>query len=346
MQTRNGLFWGIALVTLGVLFLGRNLNWFDLNWSYIRDLWPLLLILAGVNLILVRRGNQAAVGTTVLLALALPIALFSFVDRRHNHDRFEYNFRDNFRNDFDDNNDNTDNKDSDDNDDQSDNDSDNNANSRNSVETRSDTFVEALSDNTREATLNLSGGAARFVVGEPAAAADLIKADTKMTVGSYSMSVERNETTGTPVIELKPNEGNVKLENGNLDNRVDVRLNEKPVWTVKVEMGAGQGDIDLSRYDVKKLDVKVGAADIDLKLGNRAVQSDVNISSGVASLTIRVPKDVGCRIEKDGALNLSQMDDLTKINDDLYESAGYATAAKKITIKYEGGMSKLKIVRY
>ena len=181
---------------------------------------------------------------------------------------------------------------------------------------------------------------------KPAAAADLIKADTKMTVGSYSMSVERNETTGTPVIELKPNEGNVKLENGNLDNRVDIRLNEKPVWTVKVEMGAGQGDIDLSRYDVKRLDVKVGAADIDLKLGNRAAQSDVKISSGVASLTIRVPKDVGCRIEKDGALNLSQMDDLTKINDDLYQSSGYATAAKKITIKYEGGMSKLNVVRY
>ena len=167
MQTRNGLFWGIALVTLGVLFLGRNLGWFDLNWSYIRDLWPLLLILAGINLILVRRGNQAAVGTTILLALALPIALFSFVDRHHNRDRFEYNFRNNFDDDTDSDsdNDNADNEDKNDND-RNDNDSDNDSGNRNSAETRSDTFVETLSDNTREATLNLSGGAARFVVGE------------------------------------------------------------------------------------------------------------------------------------------------------------------------------------
>ncbi|MBC8151668.1 MAG: hypothetical protein H7Z72_02025 [Bacteroidetes bacterium] len=338
MQNRNGLFWGIALVTMGVLFLGRNLDWFELDWSYVRDLWPLLLILAGTNLILVRRGSQAAVATTILLALALPIGLFSFVERDRYGERYEYNFRNNSDEDRSDDGD-TDNDDDNDN-------RDDNDDAEKSVETRSDTFVEPISENTREATLNLSGGAARFVVGEPAAPSDLIKADTKMTHGSYSMSVERNETTGTPVIELKPNDGNVKLENGNLDNRVEVRLNEKPVWTVKVGMGAGQGDFDLSRLDVRKLDVEVGAADLDLKLGGRAGQSDVKISSGVASITLRIPKDVGCQIEKDGALNLSQMDDLTKINDGLYESPGYAASPKKITVKYEGGMSKFKVVRY
>lgn len=343
MQNRNGLFWGIALVTMGVLFLGRNLDWFELDWSYVRDLWPLLLILAGANLILVRRGSQAAVATTILLALALPIGLFSFVERNDDGDRFEYNFRNNFDNDRSDDSDNDNNSD---NDDDSDNNNDSDDDSEKSVETRSDTFVEAISENTREATLNLSGGAARFVVGEPAAPSDLIKADTKMTHGSYSMSVERNETTGTPVIELKPNDGNVKLENGNLDNRVDVRLNERPIWTVKLGMGAGQGDIDLSRLDVKKLDVEVGVADLDLKLGGRAGQSDVKISSGIASITLRIPKNVGCQIEKDGALNLNQMDDLTKVNDGLYETPGYATATKKITVKYEGGMSKFKVVRY
>lgn len=350
MQNRNGLLWGIALVTLGILFLTRNMAWFNLDWSYIRDLWPLLLILAGVNLILIRRGNQAALATTILLALALPIALFSAVERHHNRDRFNYSFRDNFDSDddadSDDNDADSDNsRDGDDEADKEDQDSDD-ADSRKTVETRSDTFVEALNETTREATLNLSGGAARFVIGEPAAASDLIKADTKMTHGSYSMSVDRNAATGTPVIELKPNDGNVKLKSGNLDNRIDVRLNDKPIWTVKVGMGAGQGDFDLSRLDVRKLDIEVGAADLDIKLGNRAGQSDVKISSGVASIIVRIPKDVGCRIEKDGALNLSQLDDFTKISDDLYESPNFATATKKISLKYDGGMSKFKVVRY
>lgn len=346
MRNRNGLFWGIALVTLGVLFLTRNLGWLNIEWSYVRDLWPLLMILAGVQLILVRRESQAALLTTILLALAVPIVLFSFTNRRYENNRFEHRFRDNFRRDFDEDQDNDGNDEADNDESDNDNADSDDADNSTSVETRSDTFVEGISPNTTAATLNLSGGAARFVIGESAAASDLIKADTKMTQGSYSMSIERNETTGTPVIDLKPTEGNIKLRDGNLDNRVDVRLNEKPVWTINVGMGAGQGDIDLSKLDVQKLEVKVGAADLDLKLGNRASQSAVNISSGVASITVRIPNEVGCRISKEGALNLSQIDGFTKINEDLYESPNYATATKKITLNYEGGMSKFKVVRY
>lgn len=336
MQNRNGLFWGIALVTLGLLFFGRNLGWFNFDWSYIRDAWPLLLILAGINLILIRRGNQAALVTTVLLAVAVPLALFSFVGRHYNNDRYDYRWHGN----------DDENNDQEDSDDEDDEESDNNHSEEKHIETRSDTFIEGMNGDTHEAVLKLGGGAARFTVGEPAGAAELIKADTKMTVGSYSMAVERDETTRTPTIELKPNEGHIELKDTKLDNRIDVRLNEKPVWTIKVGMGAGQGDFDLSRYDVKKLDIEVGAADLDLKLGSRAAQTDVKISSGVASITIQVPKEVACEVATDGALNLSQLDALTKIRDDLYQSPGYASASKKITIKYQGGMSKLKVVRY
>ncbi len=41
----KSLVWGILLIVIGVLFLGRNLNWFYFDWEMA---WPLLLITGGV----------------------------------------------------------------------------------------------------------------------------------------------------------------------------------------------------------------------------------------------------------------------------------------------------------
>ena len=83
------------------------------------------------------------------------------------------------------------------------------------TQTHTNTFAESMQGDTREAVLKLSGGAGRFIISEPTT--ELIKADTKQTVGSYSMSVERDETTHIPTIELKPTdeENHIDLKDGN-----------------------------------------------------------------------------------------------------------------------------------
>lgn len=351
MQRRNGLFWGIALVTLGLLLVARNAGWLAVDWHSLVNLWPVLLILAGVNLILERRGNPAAFVTTVLLAIAVPTTLFGFFAR--NRDRSEYNFRWNDH-DRDDN--------SDEEDDQSNNDeADDNAGDKNTDDAyhaerdrratdagtlHVNTFSETMDADTRDAVLKLSGGAGKFFISDPTT--ELIKADTKQTISSYSMSVDRDPTTHTPTIELKPtdDEQHVDLDNSKFENRVDVHLNAKPVWTMDIGLGAGQGELDLSSYNMKSLKLAAGAADIDLKLGAKADQSEIKLDIGAALVTIHVPKEVGCRIKKDGALNINQLDDFTDVGGGEFVSPGYDAAKKKITVRFDGGMSKLKVVRY
>ncbi|GAB4017256.1 LiaI-LiaF-like domain-containing protein [Spirosoma koreense] len=349
MQRRNGLFWGIFLLTFGVLLLARRAGWLDVDWHSLVNLWPVLLILAGVNLILERRGNPIAFVTTVMLAVAVPATLFGFFS--HDRDRDGFHMR--WNHDDDDDNDDEENysdNDSDNNDDDSDSDDEYRAERerRNAVdgEVHSNTFTEAIDADTREAVLKLSGGAGRFFISDPTT--ELIKADTKQTVGSYSMSVDRDETTHVPTIELKPTEEHqhIDLKDGDYENRVDIHLNTKPVWTMDVALGAGQGDLDLSQYAVKKLKIGAGAADLDLKLGAKADQADVKLDVGAASVTVRVPKEVGCRIEKDGALNLEQLDDFTSLGGGEFVSPGYDAATKKMTIRFDGGISRFKVVRY
>ncbi|QIP15351.1 hypothetical protein G8759_23350 [Spirosoma aureum] len=342
MQRRNGLFWGIFLLTFGVLFLARRVGWLDVNWHSLVNLWPVLLILAGINLILERRGNPAAFITTVMLAVAVPTTLFGFFTHDRDRDGFGIHWNNHDDDDDDDDNNNRNDDDNDDNEDDYRSERDN----RDAGKIQTNTFTEAMDTDTREAVLKLAGGAGRFIISDPTT--ELIKADTKQNIGSYSMSVDRDETTHIPTIELKPTDENqhIDLKDGKFENRVDVHLNDKPVWSMDIALGAGQGDLDLSAYTVKDLKLAVGAADLDLKLGAKADVSDVKLDVGAASVTVHVPKEVGCRIKKDGALNLERLDDFTDVGGGEFESPGYSTSKKKMTIRFDGGISSFKVVRY
>ncbi|UFH56973.1 LiaI-LiaF-like domain-containing protein [Spirosoma sp. KNUC1025] len=353
MQRRNGLFWGIFLLTLGVLFLARRAGWLDVDWHSLVNLWPVLLILAGVNLILERRGNPIAFVTTVMLAVAIPATLFGFFNRHHDRDRDGFHMRWNHDDDDDDNGDNSygdRNDNDDDNGDEEDNDDDyQHERERRNAESgrvQTNTFTETMDASTHEAVLKLSGGAGRFIISNPTS--ELIKADARQTVGMYSMSVDRDPATHIPTIELKPKDEHqhIDLKDGDFENRMDIHLNDKPIWTMDVALGAGQGDLDLSAYAVKSLKLGAGAADLDLKLGAKVDQADIKLDVGAASVTVHVPKEVGCRIKKDGALNVEQLDDFTNVGGGEYVSPGYDASSKKMLIRFDGGISRFKVVRY
>ncbi len=57
-ETRS-LIWGFLLILLGVLFLGNNLAWFNLDWE---NLWPLVMILGGILFWIGWIGNRKEVG--------------------------------------------------------------------------------------------------------------------------------------------------------------------------------------------------------------------------------------------------------------------------------------------
>ncbi len=326
----RGLFWGIFFVTIGLLFLARNLGWLTIEWETIRNLWPVLLILAGVNLILERRGSQAAIATTVLLAIAAPVALFSFIGRNHSNWDHDGNRWEQRSDDYDDNNDEDDDDDDDDND---------------NVELSNvSKFVEAMEGDTPEAVLKFGGGAGQFTIDETTT--NLIDAEAKQSVGTYKMSVERDPTTRIPTIELKPSEGETKIKDGKLANRIAIKLNDKPIWTIDLGLGAGEGNFDFSPFAVKNLKLQAGAADIDVKLGDRTDLTTVDLQTGVASVVVRVPQGVGCKVEKQGGLNVNQLDGFDEISDRIMQTPGYDAAPKKINIVFNGGISRFKVERY
>ncbi|GAB3336452.1 hypothetical protein GCM10027299_46530 [Larkinella ripae] len=325
-MNRTGLFWGIALITLGVVFLGHNYDWFHIDWSFFSQFWPVLIILAGLNLIFSRRNAGAALVTTVLLAVAAPLAIVGAFhgDRWHN-DHFEYN---------------SDDDDDDDNQDQESDDADDHDRPR--VQTSH--IAEPMDSVIQQASLKFESGAGRFYIGAPSDS--LIEADTRMSVSKYSMSVSRSDETRSAEVELKLDDDEIDLKSGELVNVVDLRLNPKPTWSFDFGIGAGQASFDLSSYAVRSVKLGAGAADIDLKLGDRAPQSDVKIESGVTSVTLKIPKTMGCQVEAQGALTIKKLDGFIEIGGGVYQTSGYGASPKKININYEGGVSRFAVERY
>jgi len=326
MKSRS-LFPGILLITLGILFVGRNYGLFHLDWSFFSRFWPVLLILAGIHTILKRQQSSAVLITTVLLGVAVPLAIISAFrandwGRGDRHDRHESH------GDWHD----------------SEEEEEVTVDEENERDYRLNVnhFTEPMSADIQEARLSFGSGAGKVKIG--ATSDSLIEADTRVTLTNYSMSVNRESQVADIDLKLKDNELNIK--SGKFENVVDLKLNTRPIWSFDVDFGAGQADLDLSPYLVRSVKLDAGAADIDLKLGDRSANTDVDIESGVASVTIKVPKSAGCQVESKGALNVKKFDGLSEVGDGLFQTPDFDKATKKIIIRYEGGMSRLKVERY
>lgn len=339
---------GAILVGIGLLFLAGNFDWFDFNWHAIGRLWPVLLILLGVNKVFGKGSSLATTVTIVLLAVTVPLTLLRGVSDRW-HNKIDYFDNDNDNDSSHDDGDSDDNSDDDNNSD--DNDNDDNSNDSNIEKKQS--FSEPLDVAVKTATLHLTGGAAKFEVN--GGSSQLIDASAAIK-GNFPEFVLNKVINGANAdVEIQPKNG----KNGNnfdfgddddndisMKNNLKVNLNNNTEWTLDVEFGAGKADLDLSELNIKKLSLKSGVASSEIKLGGRAILSEVKVESGVASVEISVPESAGCRIDtKNEALNVKDFDGFVK-NGSIYQTPNYDKATKKININFESGMSKLKVTRY
>ena len=82
---------------------------------------------------------------------------------------------------------------------------------------------------------------------------------------------------------------------------------------LSVELGMGEGALNLRSFWLNKLDLKMGVSDIVVNLTGKWKQDlDVNILGGVCSATLLVPRDVGIRIKDRGFFSTINASGLVK----------------------------------
>ena len=136
------------------------------------------------------------------------------------------------------------------------------------------------------------------------------------------------------------------FNDGEIRNKAIVKLNALPDWDLNFEVGAASINLDLRPYKTQNINIKMGAASMKIRLGEKSEVTNLNIKSGASSVYVYVPDSSGCEITTHTALSSKDFRDFDKINSNLYRTNNFEKAKKKIFITVNSGVSSIKVIRY
>ncbi len=304
------IVWGITLVFIGTILLLDNFGVIDFYWRSVWNFWPLFLILAGLNLVFGKAKQSSAGKVLVILLTCGVLGTVAYVGSTRSNQYSNWFFND---------------------------DEEVSANDTNQVRTFSETYNPAAPN----AELTIEGGATVYELKQ--ATAQLFEAEVNQSYGQYTLT--KSSTDSVDKVNFKMLDGSWNLKKSNA-NKAILRLNPNPIWSIRLDMGAGKADFDLSAYKLADLTIEGGAAAFEVKLGQPLTLTTVSVDTGVADVKVSIPENAACQIEYEGGLTSKSFEGFDKKRDGLYESANYATAATKIHIKLNGGLSSFKVKRY
>jgi hypothetical protein len=148
-------------------------------------------------------------------------------------------------------------------------------------------------------------------------------------------------------------------------NEWDLRLNEDVPMEMSIDMGAGRSDLKLGSLALTRLDINAGAGDVDLDLsGSQSLNRldfdmgagkltldltgdwqddlDATIRGGLGELTLRLPRDVGVRIDVDTGIGAVDASGLTK-DGDTYTNDAFGESDVTLNIEIDAGVGKINL---
>jgi len=180
--------------------------------------------------------------------------------------------------------------------------------------------------------LNVTGGADALMEGE----FSYNVSDWKPKV-NYDVSGDKGELS----VEQGSGEG-VRL-GGDARNEWDLRLNDEVPTNLRVEMGAGESDLDLDSLTLIGLDLQMGAGKTTVDLtGDYDRDFDASIEGGVGEATVLVPGEVGVRVRAEGGLGKINAEGFQR-EGEAYVNDAYGDSDVTLEVDVRGGIGEINL---
>lgn len=315
---KGNIFWGVALVTIGVIFALRNFDIFFFSWRSIFRLWPLIFVFWGISILPVKSFikvilSAVTVGLAIIILALNPGSQSNWFEWWSDNNTYEYNYN------YDD---------------------DQEEDVENEYPWEQQTIIEDYESKTESASLNINAVAGTFAIKNTTS--KLFEFKSEGDIGPYNVLTLQDDEKTTIDIEHKHRIS----RKGDITNDVWLSLNPEPIWKFNVDVGAADLEMDLSQFKVEKIDLDGGAADIEIKLGERYNITRVVIDAGAADIKILVPYGSAVEIETSTILASKDFEGFIKIRKGLYQTPNFSDSANQIYIDIDAAISGLKVERY
>lgn len=300
------IFWGTLLVTLGVLGLLVNFFDFSFQWSTAWKFWPLVLVLIGLSIIVKNKTGKLVISG--LAALVLALSIFATISSGLGFFKGGLNLT------FDDG----------------------------PINSETGRYTEPFDNKIKEATLNFKAGAGNFSL--------LTSTDELIDITTESHGVDytlrRNDFDDKSELTFKMESKKFRFGKKGSFNKVEIAINPEPVWDVSFDVGAASMKVDLSQFKIKNIDINMGAAALNLKIGEPYDETRLNIDAGASDIDIFIPENAACEVISDVALSSTNYEGFTKLESGKYRTPSFDDSAKKIFIRIESGVSSIDVRKY
>ena len=172
----------------------------------------------------------------------------------------------------------------------------------------------------------------------------LVQANVRTEFGHYVMRGERIEQSEDISLRLEGEKKGWTFSRSG--NRVMLRFNPGVPWDMRFSVGASRIDLDLSPFAIERATVQAGASQVRIRLGDHADETRLSVSSGVSTVRILIPRASACEISTDSPLSRKSFREFVRSSEGTYRTENFASAAKRVFVRLESGVSNLTVVRY
>jgi hypothetical protein len=310
-QPKTSLVMPILLISIGALFLLRNwIPGLDLAHVF-KTYWPLILILVGLGKIWDYSRSRTAGGTSSGVAIGSTIGVVAFVLvlvallGHYQKTRHHDRSGDEFS-----------------------------QHSSQVVETRDLQGAKSV-----EVGLHLGGGQLNVSGGS----AHLMNADFHFDRKWDAPTVDYHVTGDKGFMEVRQEKGGIEF--GPSDNTWDLNFSDQIPIELRVEMGAGQGNLKLRDMNITNAELHMGAGQVTLDLtGPRKANLNVSVKGGVGQVTVRLPKDVGVSAHASGGIGSIRADGLHKDGSE-YTNDAFGKSPQSIRLDVQGGIGEIDLIQ-
>ncbi len=309
------IFWGLLLIIFGGLFLLQNLGYLSFQLGNIWRLWPLFLIYWGFSALLKQQDGSTNPVLYVIQILILGILVYFVVkpkERMANpQEGLDWQFEEEVE-------------------------------SGEAGALRQHDFEVPL-QGVERANLEIDFGAGSLTMGETTD--ELIAVDASTNFGNFSF--EHQVKNKEADISLAHKSKNVTFKSGEFENEVNIALHQNVIWSLDIETGASECELDLSRHRVQNLDLSGGASKMSVKMGTAVGASSIRIETGASKLVLRIPERAAAKLVTETGLTDKDITGLTKQKNGTYTTDSYSeNVSDRFEITISAGVASIEVKTY